>query len=189
MQFLQELNESRLIRTLKHLRSRSSEDLAERLFEHLLALQIIAQQDPNWAKAYADQTMKYQNFEGFRTSQNDLYNLITLVMNPDRYAYAIKDTQSYALPELRLKRNLRNIENSNFLNRDFSEMMIILQRQFDNLKGQHFSLRRIISDWANQPTGEKRIIIRRMLINMRERGIQSDLYVKLERELAKLNKQ
>ena len=181
MKFIQELNESRVFRTLKQLQSKSSADLAERLFEHLLAFQILAQADAKWAKQYAEQVMKYQNFEGFRTSQLDLYNLISLVLNPTKYSDVIQDTQEYAIPELRLKRNLRNISNGKYDNRDYSELMMMIQRQFDNLKGQHIQLRRLVSDWENLPDGEKGIIVRRMLINMRERGVQSDLYVRLER--------
>ena len=181
MKFIQELNESRLYRQLKQLKARTSEELAERFFEHLLALQIVAHEDPSWAKAYAEQIMKYQDLSAFRTSQNDLYNLTALILNPEKYEHILQSTESYAVPELRLKRNLRDIARGAYNNIDYSELMMMLQRQFDNLKGQHIQLRRIISDWEMQNEKEKSVIIRRMLINMRERGVQSDIYVKLER--------
>jgi len=44
-----------------------------------------------------------------------------------------------------------------------------------------FTLRRQISDWANINPKEYKIIIRRLLWQMREKGIQSDFYRDLSR--------
>ena len=181
MKFIQEINESRLYRRLSQLKSKSAGDIAERLFENLLAFQIISQENPQWAKRYAENIIKYSSFDGFRTSQSDLYNLITLILNQEKYSDVFESDDALIIPEMRLKRNLRNIARGDYQNLDYSELMMMLQRRFDHyLNGAHIQLRRQISDWSKLSDNEKKTIKRRMLIQMRERGIQSDLYLKLD---------
>lgn len=180
MKFIQELNESRLYRRLSQLKTKTAGDIAERLFEHLLAFQIIVQENPLWAKRYAENIVKYSSFDGFRTSQSDLYNLIALLLNQSQYSDIFASDESLIIPELRLKRNLRNIANGTYKNLDYSELMMMIQRKFSEyLNGTHIQLRRQISDWDKLSPSDKEIIKRRMLIQMRERGIQSELYHKL----------
>ena len=181
MKFLQELNESRLYRRLGQLEGKSIHDIAERLFEHLLALQIMCNIDRGRASRYSNWIMKQQQFDGFRVSQPDLYNLITLILKQDQYSHLIDNDVTVGLPELRLRRNLREIARGGFDNNDFSYMMMMLQRRFDQLPKMLIGLRRQISDWRNLSDNEHKQVIRRLLWQMRERGIQSDFYQDLSR--------
>jgi hypothetical protein len=183
MQFIAELNESRMYKRLTQLRGKNMNDIAERLFEHLLALQILAYEKPEVARSYSEQIMKHQDFKGFRTSQPDLFNLIVLALKPEQYGPTIQDPEKLSVPELRLRRNLRAIANGNFDPRDFSQMMLILQRHFDSIPMQLYSLRRQVGDWPRLPSSSKADVIKRLLINMRERGMQSDFYEQLYRLL------
>ena len=181
MKFLQELNESRMYRKLGQLQGRSIHYIAEQLFEHLLALQILANKNRSLASRYAKQIMKQTQFDGFRNSQPDLYNLITLVLRQDQYSHVLETDKSIGLPELRLRRNLRELAQGNFDNNDFSYMMLMLQRRFENLPGLLIQLRRQISDWKNLSPGDQTTVIRRMLNQMRTKGIQSDFYFHLSK--------
>lgn len=181
MQFIQELNESRLYRRLGQLEGKSVHDIAERLFEHLLALQIMCNIDRSLASRYAEQIMRQQQFDGFRVSQPDLYNLITLILKQDQYSHIIDTDVAMGLPELRLRRNLRDIARGGFDNNDYSYMMLMLQRRFDRLPKMLIALRRQISDWKNINPNDHKQIIRRLLWQMREKGIQSDFYRDLSR--------
>jgi len=149
MKFLQDLNESRMYRRLGQLEGKSVHDIAERLFEHLLALQIMCNIDKGLASKYAEQIMRQQQFDGFRTSQPDLYNLIALILQQDQYSHLIDTDVSVGIPELRLRRNLRDIARGGFDNNDFSYMMLMLQRRFEKLPKMLIALRRQISDWKN----------------------------------------
>jgi len=183
MSILQELNESRMYKRLEQITGRDLNDIAERLFEHLLALQIFANIDRGLASKYAGTIMRQQQFDGFRTSQPDLYNLITLILRKDRYSYVI-DTEidnTVSIPELRLRRNLRDLARGDFNNNDYSQMMLMLQRKFTELPGQLLQLRRQISVWDSLPATEHKTIIRRLLMQMRERGMQSDFYYHLSK--------
>lgn len=186
MEFLKELNESRLYKRLGQINHMSVHDIAERLFEHLLALQILAYSDKSFASRYAGQIMRQQQFDGFRTSQPDLFNLITILLNQDKYSYLIDTEQGIGLPEMRLRRNLRSISNGDILNTDYNQLMFMIQQRFENLPGVLKSLRRQISDWPRTNKSEQKNIIKRLMYQMRESGIQSDLFFplqKLERSL------
>lgn len=180
MKFLQELNESRMYRRLSQLNGKTIDSIGERLFEHLLALQILVNEDMLYAKKYADIIMSQQNFTGFRTSQPDLYNLISVILNQDKYSHIVEPNPDVIIPELRLKRNLRDIAAGRFDNNDFSQLMLMLQRRLEKLPGQLIQLRRQISEWNRNPDREKYIVIHRMMQQMRERGMQSDLYYRLQ---------
>lgn len=181
MKFIQELNESRMYRRLAQLEGKTVHDVAERLFEHLLALQILCNVDRGRASQYAAQIMKQQQFDGFRTTQPDLYNLITLIQKQEQYSHIIDNDVSIGIPELRLRRNLRDIARGGFDNNDYSYMMLMLQRRFDQLPKMLIVLRRQISDWKNTSDNERKQIIRRLLWQMREKGIQSDFYRELDK--------
>ena len=128
MKFLQELNESRLYRRLGQLEGKNVHDIAERLFEHLLALQILCNQDRALASRYSNYIMRQQQFDGFRNSQPDLYNLIVLVLRQEQYDHLIDTDSSVGIPELRLRRNLREIARGGFDNNDFSYMKTLLHK-------------------------------------------------------------
>lgn len=180
MKLLQELAESRLYRRLGQLEGKNISDIAERLFEHLLALQIFCNENPGLAARYAKEIMKMQAFDGFRTSQPDLYNLIVLIVKQSQYSHLINTDETVVIPELRLRRNLREIARGKFDNNDYSQMMLIMQRRFENLPQQLIALRRKISEWRQLSSSQKTSLINMLKLNMRERGIQSDFYHHLE---------
>lgn len=185
MKFLQEINESRLYRTLAQVDGKTTSELAERLFLHLIALQIMHHETPGTVRDYATQVMSRPQFDGFRTSQPDLWNLISLLMNQDRYEYAVAKTGTITLPELRLKRILRDMSNGSFNNNDFSHMMLMLQQQTPNMNGQLVSLRRHASNWQKLSDSE-RVAQKRLLFRlMQEYTFNSDLH-RLLKAAAKL---
>ena len=181
MNFLQELAESRMYRRLGQLEGKNIHDIAERLFEHLLALQIFANENRDLAARYAKTVMKQQAFDGFRTSMPDLYNLIALIQNQNQYSHIVITDETVSIPELRLRRNLRQLATGGFDNNDYSQMMLMLQRRFEKLPGILVQLRRQISDWKNVGKDNRRSMVRRLLTQMRERGMQSDFYYHLEK--------
>jgi len=182
MEFIRELNERRMFRKLEQISGRSMNSIAERLFEHLLALQIFANEDRGIAMKYAEKIMQASGFEGFRTSQNDLYNLITLIMNPTKYSYLLSDDTKFVIPELRLRRNLRDLQRGRFNNDDYSYMMMMLQREFKDIPAYLYVIRRQVSNWKRLTDNQKAEVIQRLMFQMREKGgMQSDFYILLNR--------
>ena len=176
MEFIRELVEARMYRKLDSIKGTDVITLAGLLFDHLLMLKIMYYIDKPKAVKYAQNTMSFQNFKGFRQSQTDLYNIITLIMEQKKYADKLFNNWDITIPELRLKRILREMGNGNVDEQDFSNFMMILQRRFKKLKGDQIWMRRIAQDWNKQTPATRRTAMTRMLQTVR-RPINTDLYM------------
>jgi hypothetical protein len=176
------LSESRAYRTPRQLNGLKQSQLGEQLFEQLLALQILANSDPDYARRIAGDIMKLQNWPGFRTSQPDLYNVIAMIMKPEKFKDRIAQNVQITIPELRLKRNLRNIAKKEFQNSDYSYMMLMLQRNMvDFLPAPLVQMRRQISNWERIVPRDKNVIRDRLMLQMRKSGLQNEFYEFLRR--------
>ena len=176
------LSESRAYRTPRQLNGLKQSQLGEQLFEQLLALQILANSDPAYAARVSEDIMKLQNWPGFRTSQPDLYNIIAMIMKPEKFKDRIAQDVKITIPELRLKRNLRAIAKRDFQNSDYSYMMLMLQRNMvDFLPAPLIQMRRQISIWDRIVPRDKNVIRDRLMLQMRKSGLQNEFYEFLRR--------
>ena len=176
------LSESRAYRTPRQLNGLKQSQLGEQLFEQMLALQILANSDPDYARRIAGDIMKLQNWPGFRTSQPDLYNVIAMIMKPEKFKDRIAQNVQITIPELRLKRNLRNIAKREFQNSDYSYMMLMLQRNMvDFLPAPLIQMRRQIANWERIVPRDKNVIRDRLMLQMRKSGLQNEFYEFLRR--------
>lgn len=176
MQLFQDIVEGRLLRTLSMVNDMRISGLAERVFEHLLALQYLAYEDPDAAAEYASDIMQGQNFNSFRMSMPDLYNFITLILRQDQYDKLLKKDIDITLPEFIIRRNLREIANGKIDTNDYNYMMLLLQRKLSNLNNQHLNIRRELSDYEDLTPGQQNQIKQRLVLLMRERSGNTDLY-------------
>lgn len=175
-----ELSESRMWRQMKQLTGLKMSKVAELMFEQLLALQIFAQSDPTYAAQQAAQIMRLQNFDGFRTSQPDLYNVLTIMVDPDRFDDQIVQDVQVSVPELRLKRNLRAIAKNKYNAGDYNYLMLMLQREMqDYLPAPLIQMRRQIGNWDRTKPQDRKVIVDRLMLQMRERGFQNESYERL----------
>ncbi len=176
------LTESRAYRTPRQLNGLKQSQLGEQLFEQLLTLQILANSDPAYAARVAEEIMKLQNWPGFRTSQPDLYNVIAMIMKPNKFKDRIAQDVVITIPELRLKRNLRAIAKRDYQNSDYSYMMLMLQRNMvDFLPAPLIQMRRQIARWNNIIPRDKNTIRDRLMLQMRKSGLQNEFYEFLRR--------
>jgi hypothetical protein len=181
MNLYQEIAEGRMLRTLANVHGLSTTDLAERVFEHMLGLQLLVQEHPTAAKKYAAQIVQAQTFNGFRANQTDLYNFLVLLMRPEQYERHVKKNLSIVMPEFIIRRNIRAIAAGKFDLQEFNRMMLLLQRRFPDLTARQINLRREISNYATLSKNSRKNIISQLLFAMQERRhwINSDLYVLL----------
>ena len=176
------LSESRAYRTPRQLNGLKQSQLGEQLFEQLLALQILANSDPDYAARVSENIMKLQNWPGFRTSQPDLYNIIAMIMKPEKFKDRIAQDVKITIPELRLKRNLRAIAKRDYQNSDYSYMMLMLQRNMiDFLPAPLVQMRRQIANWERIVPRDKNVIRDRLMLQMRKSGLQNEFYEFLRR--------
>ena len=176
------LTESRAYRTPRQLNGLKQSQLGEQLFEQLLALQILANSDPGYAARISEDIMKLQNWPGFRTSQPDLYNVIAIMMKPNKFKDRVAQDVTVTIPELRLKRNFRLIAKRDFNNSDYSYLMLMLQRAMvDFLPAPLIQMRRQIANWNNIVPRDKNVIRDRLMLQMRKSGLQNEFYEFLRR--------
>jgi hypothetical protein len=187
MNIFQEVTESRLIRRLEQVNGRSLDSLVEQLFEHLLALQVLAMQDPQEARRYVSGIVNNLNFPGFRQSQNDLYNLIVFVMKQSQYSDRIDANIEITIPEFNLKRNIREIANGRINTNDYNHMMLMIQRRYPTVGYRQANLRRELADYRALDSKSRRDLVQRLALLMRETQVNSDMYYKLQNLLAKMH--
>jgi hypothetical protein len=126
--------------------------------------------------------MKLQNWPGFRTSQPDLYNVIAIMMKPNKFKDRVAQDVTVTIPELRLKRNFRLIAKRDFNNSDYSYLMLMLQRAMvDFLPAPLIQMRRQIANWNNIVPRDKNVIRDRLMLQMRKSGLQNEFYEFLRR--------
>ena len=186
MNIFQEVTESRLIRRLEQVNGRSLDSLVEQLFEHLLALQVLAIQDPQEARRYVSGIVNNLNFPGFRQSQNDLYNLIVFVMKQSQYSDRIDTNIEITIPEFNLKRNIREIADGRININDYNHMMLMIQRRYPTVGYRQANLRREIADYRALNPQSRRDLVQRLALLMRETQVNSDMYYKLQNLLSKM---
>jgi type I site-specific restriction-modification system R (restriction) subunit len=186
MNIFQEVTESRLIRRLEQVDGRRLDGLMEQLFEHLLALQVLAIQDPQEARRYVSGIVNNLNFPGFRQSQNDLYNLIVFVMKQSQYSDKIDANIEITIPEFNLKRNIREIADGRININDYNHMMLMIQRRYPTVGYRQANLRREIADYRALNSQSRRDLVQRLALLMRETQVNSDMYYKLQNLLAKM---
>jgi type I site-specific restriction-modification system R (restriction) subunit len=187
MNIFQEVIESRLIRTLSQVEGRKLDSLMEQLFEHLLALQVLAIEEPIEARRYVSSIVQNLNFPGFRQSQNDLYNLIVFVMKQSQYSDKIDANLDVILPEFNLKRNIREIADGRINVNDYNHMMMMIQRRYPTVGYRQANLRREIADYSSMSPKSRRDLVQRLAMLMRETQVNSDMYYKLQSLLTKMH--
>lgn len=179
--FIKELNEARLIRRLDRIDGKDISELGRTLFNHLLALRLLHYEDPAAAAKYAKSIMRHPEFNGFRITSPDIFNLVVFIQNKKRFADKIEIDDALSVPEMRLRRNLRELENGKINENDYEKMMLILQRQLDGLGSAHYQLRRETNNYPKLPANQKIQVIKRLLLLIRNPVFFSDLHMILKR--------
>ena len=100
MEFLQQLDESRMYRRLNQLTGMKIDDIAKTMFNHFLLLRGLYDVDKAKAMKYAGEIVSNLNFNGFRPSMPDLYNMIVMVMEQKKYADRVFNNWDIVLPRL-----------------------------------------------------------------------------------------
>lgn len=181
LNLIKELNEARLIRRLDRINGKDIDELGRTLFNHLLGLRVLHYEDPKAAAKYAKAIMRHPQFNGFRVTSPDIFNLVVFIQNKNRFADRIEIDNALSVPEMRLRRNLREIESGKINENDYEKMMLILQRQLDGLGSAHYQLRRETNSYPKLPDNQKVQVIKRLLLLVRNPVFFSDLHMILKR--------
>jgi len=170
----EEITEARYIRNVRDTVGRDATDVAESFFEQLLMLQQMKYENPQFAKKYARDTLKY-GFESVKPGGTDLGNLGSILKNPSKYSGVTSGGQ-VTFDELAFKRYLRNIvqgQDTAALDRSF----LMQQQKRLGIKSSFLkSARRIAGDYGRSTPDERKIMTARMINSQRQDGkFKSDI--------------
>jgi hypothetical protein len=167
---LLELHESKMFRRVSQVEHEKFEDIARRIFEHFLALEVLSYLNIKAAGDYVSGILKFQDWAGFRTQAPDLYNLLVVIYNPDRFNMEVDKT--IVLPELRIKRWMRSLASGKADHEDFANLIYLMQQRMHitshSRSSQLLYLRRLVADWENIDVSAKKKVIGQLALAMRE---------------------
>ena len=144
--------------------------------------------DKSAAQGYATQMSKNIQFDGFRQSMPDLFNILTLIIQQEKYADRLFNNWSVTLPEMRIKRIIRDMARGELVEGDMDQLLMILQRQFKSiLDGDQMRIRRLATSWDKNNSSQNSFAVTRLIQTMR-RPINTDLYELFRTKTKKLFK-
>lgn len=182
--FLQDLTEARVFRRLSEVEKMNVDQIALIALNYFYALIILWHEDQKTAIKYAKSIMVYPTFQEFKVSQPDLYNAMVLLMRQEKY---FGKQSSYTLPELRIRRILRDMGNGRVDERDFYQLLLILMRTTKGLNDMHQKLRRTMHDYDDMSSFDRIRNIRLLLLALRKGvSIYPDLHEPLLKVYQKL---
>ena len=144
--------------------------------------------DKSAAQGYATQMSKNIQFDGFSQSMPDLFNILTLIIQQEKYANRLFNNWSVTLPEMRIKRIIRDMARGELVDGDMDQLLMILQRQFKSiLDGDQMRIRRLATSWDKNNSSQNSFAVTRLIQTMR-RPINTDLYELFRTKTKKLFK-
>ena len=175
MEFIKDITESRMYRRLGQLTGKNVNDLASQTFTHLLMLRSLYDLDKPKAVKYAKEIVNNLNFNGFRASMPDLYNMLVMIIEQKKYGDRLFNNWEVTVPEMRIKRVFRAMAQGQLDSNDFAQLMLILQRKFPKIDGDQMRMRRMVQD-STKSTASDRKWMHKRLIQMSRRIVNSDLH-------------
>ena len=141
-----------------------------------------------FAQEYAHKTIMFGNFNVPRVGGTDLYQGLHIVFNPSsNTAQLLRAEEQNALLSGKLRTNaklvkdfLRGIANNSLDRTTAIRLMYRLEGQMHIDISNYKSLRRLITDWVNLSTEQRKLCVTRLLQYYRVRGRRSELFPALE---------
>lgn len=166
--------ESRLLPFFSSLSNLNQDNAENLVFLYLVSLQLLRVESSTqkFAQQYANKTLRYSNFHNWHPGAPDLYDLLYFVLN--------KATP--LLDERLVKRFLKNIQNTNFDQKQASQMLYQIETSL-RIKTQNYrSIRRIVADWHSLhiDLDGKKLCVTRLLQALRSRAARGDIVHELD---------
>lgn len=162
LEFIQELTESRLFRHEDDLNNNSAESLGRLLYMGVLSLEMLTYINEREARAYANRSIQYNEFDKMRPSATDLANLIAVLSNQDNYKNRIQVNTAISPPVLQLKQYLRSLS-QNASQHAYNRMMLMnLEGQLRISQQELRQIRRVVGDWKSADKTQHNLVIKQL---------------------------
>jgi hypothetical protein len=182
-------NESKMFRN-NYLAQLTLRDAVDSVFLNMLTLYLLSNEFETrpFAQTYALNTLKFVNFALPRVGGTDLYQGLHIITNPaGQTAHQLKASAQNAALATQLLVNvkmvkdyLNGIAHGSLAPTTAIRLMYRLEGQMDIDISNYKSLRRLITDWENISTTQRKLCVTRLLQYYRLRGRHSELLPILE---------
>ena len=178
--FFDYITEGKLIRNTDGVSRLTFTDASDLVLLYFLALHVMRYYPSRrFVKSYGEQVLKWQEWDHFRSSGNDLYNLLNIIDGDERIIDKLSNPraakvlrQRGSFPTLTAKRLLRNFANATPSINDATD----LTRIDNSLQNSKYSgLRRRIANYARLNPTEKRNTVTELENALKARGRNSDI--------------
>lgn len=182
--FLDYVTEGKMIRNADGVSRMSFTDAADLVLLYFLALHVMRHYPGanKFAKTYAQEVLKWNDWEAFRSSGNDLYNLLNIVDGDERILDKLRDPRSAKLmrkrthfPTLIAKRFIRGIANSNRPSITDSGDLQRIDNDLINGRSNYSSLRRRVANYSKLQPSERKRVVTELELALKARGRNSDI--------------
>ena len=178
--FFDYINEGKMIRNTDGVSRLSFTDASDLVLLYFLALHVMRHYPSRrFVKSYSEQVLKWQNWDHFRSSANDLYGLLNIIDGDEKIVDKLSNPSSARLlrqrgnfPTLTAKRLLRSFANNAPSNSDASDLI----RIDNSLQNSRYSgLRRRIANYARLTPSERKRAVTELELALKARGRNSDI--------------
>jgi hypothetical protein len=181
-EFFSELKEARIFKNLNLVDGTKADDLAILMLNMFFALNFIWHEDRASAVKYARNIMSQPGFKGFRTTQPDLYNAITLLLHQEKYSDKLITRYDITIPELRIKRILRDMSGGRVDEDDYHQLFLLMMRTTKGVSSDHQRVRRQLRRYDEMTSFDKIRNLRWLMLQMRTgKARYSDMYPMLQK--------
>lgn len=180
--FLDFVTEGKMIRSSDGISRMSFTDACDLTLLYFLALSVMRHYpiSRNYVRTYANEVLKWQNWEYFRSSANDLYGLLNIIDGDIKIVSKLKDPKNAllartrsTLPTLAVKRLLRNMANGQRPTMDDGNVLYRIDLGLRN--SSYSNLRRKVASYNNLSTREKKEVVTQLEFALKARGRNADL--------------
>lgn len=183
MNFIREIQESRLTRDQNNLKSLTYTDAAERLYISIFVLQVLHMYEKysKHSKSYASKTILPNDFNRFRIDGTDLYNFTYFVTGPEEAQDRLKNPgaakdmkeKSY-FPLLMFRDYLKALSTGKDYD-NLSNMLIKIEDGLSIKNAEYKELRRRITSFKKLTSQSKKDTVTKLLFSVRAKLRSSDI--------------
>jgi|SRR6056300_594806 hypothetical protein len=182
--FIDYVVEGKMIRNMNGINRMSYTDACDLVLLYLLAMQVMRHyRGPrNFVQKYSEEVLKWQNWEHFRSSGNDLYGLLNIVNGDERITDKLKNPTSALalrqrthLPTLAVKRLLRDIAQGKSPSFENGSDIMKIDASLANGMQSYSALRRKVVDYKNLTSTDRKQTATKIEQALKARGRNSDL--------------
>lgn len=181
MNFLNELSEARLFRYEEGTNGKRAVELGRLLFMSLLALEALRYLNESAARAYANQTLMYNDFDKMRPSTTDMANLIAVLSNQEDYRERIDVDTKISPPVLQIRRYLRNLTQRLETHAYDRSMLINAESALGINQSDLRQIRRVVGDWDRSDKTQQNLALRQLIRDFNHDAPLFDLLSELKK--------